>query len=79
MDLLRCIIIGPSGTPFVSPRPSPQASRPPLTLLPFFSYVDAPHLIDFYLDPQKFPFEPPKAFFHSWTRGPSVLPRLPSE
>lgn len=32
-------------------------------------YVDAPHLIDFYLDPTKYPFEPPKAHFHSWTSG----------
>jgi ubiquitin-conjugating enzyme E2 O len=47
MDLLRVLIIGPPGTP----------------------YVDAPHLIDFYLDPAKFPFEPPKAHFHSWTSG----------
>lgn len=47
MDLLRVLIIGPPGTP----------------------YVDAPHLIDLYLDPAKFPFEPPKAHFHSWTSG----------
>lgn len=47
MDLLRCLIIGPTGTP----------------------YVDSPLLIDFFCDASKFPFSPPVAHFHSWTRG----------
>lgn len=32
-------------------------------------YHDAPHLIDFWVNPAKYPFEPPVAHFHSWTRG----------
>lgn len=35
----------------------------------FCSYVDSPLLIDFHCDASKFPFSPPTAHFHSWTRG----------
>ncbi|CDZ96814.1 Ubiquitin-conjugating enzyme [Phaffia rhodozyma] len=47
LDLFRCLIFGPPGTP----------------------YVDAPLVIDFYLNPSRFPFDPPLAHFHSWTAG----------
>lgn len=32
-------------------------------------YHGAPHLIDVWVNPAKYPFEPPAAHFHSWTRG----------
>ena len=46
-DLVRCLIIGPEGTP----------------------YANAPFAFDVYLDPSKFPKEPPKVHFHSHTNG----------
>ncbi|ORY33042.1 hypothetical protein BCR39DRAFT_463825 [Naematelia encephala] len=46
-DLLRCLIIGPEGTP----------------------YADAPFVFDVYLNPTKFPFDPPLVYFHSHTNG----------
>lgn len=46
-DLMRCLIIGPEGTP----------------------YADAPFVFDVYLNPTKFPNDPPSVFFHSHTNG----------
>ena len=33
------------------------------------SYADAPFVFDVYLNPTKFPFEPPVVHFHSHTFG----------
>ncbi|ORX39251.1 hypothetical protein BD324DRAFT_619003 [Kockovaella imperatae] len=46
-DLVRCLIIGPEGTP----------------------YANAPFVFDVFMDPTKFPREPPKVHFHSHTNG----------
>ena len=46
-DLMRCLIIGPGGTP----------------------YADAPFVFDIYLNPSKFPHDPPMVHFHSHTNG----------
>ena len=46
-DLMRCLIIGPEGTP----------------------YANAPFVFDIYLDPTKFPHDPPLVHFHSHTNG----------
>lgn len=32
-------------------------------------YTDAPFVFDLYLNPTKFPFEPPLVYFHSHTNG----------
>ncbi|GAA5967360.1 hypothetical protein JCM3765_000500 [Sporobolomyces pararoseus] len=58
LDLLRCLIIGPLGTPF----------------------QNSPFLFDLYLNPQKFPLEPPQVYFHSWSTGATrVSPNLYAE
>jgi ubiquitin-protein ligase len=45
-------------------------TNPPLSLsLSVFIVPFSRHVIDFYLDPKSFPFDPPKAYFHSWTNG----------
>lgn len=66
LDLMRVLIIGPEGTPYVC---QDYMRRLLLIGSVVSSYTDAPFVFDVYLNPTKFPNEPPIVHFHSYTNG----------